>query len=143
MRRSCWRVRGTRTRRHDPRGVRACGAAREGQQRDIARALDGHTQPALMTRTYARHAPGQNLAALLHELRQNVGAFVVDKVDLLDAELADFLLAKILALPARTPARTSRSARATAWTALAPPATGATFTPRRSAWRWCLFLFLC
>src|SRR5258708_10944718 len=128
-------------------------AARKRQQGDVARPLDGHAQPALMARAHARHPARQNLPALLHELRQNVRAFVVDIVHLLDAELAHLLLPEILAL---APGPASGTARTTAaWSAFAPwttvPSTasvatmtpGAAFTPRSSAGRWCLFLFLC
>lgn len=67
-----------------------------------------------------RHAARQDLAAFLHELRQDVGALVVDEIHLLDAKLADFLLAKILALSA---ARTARTTRAAARTTFATRAT--------------------
>src|ERR1700720_4839654 len=93
-------------------------ASRERQQRDISCSLDRHTQPALVPRAHPGHAPGQNLAAFLHKLRKNVRPLVVDEVHLLHAKLADFLLAKILALP------TARSA----WTT--SPARPAAFTPR-------------
>jgi hypothetical protein len=101
-----------------------------------------------MARANASHAAWQNLAALLNELRKNVGALVVDEIHLLDTELADFLLAEILALAA---ARTSRSAgtafsTASSGTAFSSASTGmstlATFAG--SGWR-CgrsLFLFL-
>src|SRR5262249_25706899 len=71
---------------------------------------------ALMTSADAGHAAGQDLAALPHEMRKNVGALVVDQGHLLDTEIADFLFAEKLALAARTPA-------GTAW------ATGAPFSP--------------
>jgi hypothetical protein len=126
-------------------------APRKWQQRDVARPLDGHAQPALMTRANARHAARQNLPALLHELRQDVRAFVVDHVHLLDAELAHLLLPEILALAPRPASGTARTTAA--WSAFAPRATVpaartavtttvAAFTPRSSAGRWCLFLFL-
>jgi hypothetical protein len=89
--------------------VGTCGAAGERHQRDVAGALDGNSQPTLMARADAGHAARENFAALLHELREDVGALVVDEVHLLDAELADFFLAEILALAARTPAGTARS----------------------------------
>jgi hypothetical protein len=102
---------GSRSARGDrTRSLYACGAAREGQQRDVASPLDGFAEPTLMAGTNASHAAGQNLAALLHELRQDVGALIVDEVHLLDAKLADLLLAEILALAAAGttgPARTS------------------------------------
>lgn len=138
---------------NDPRCLRAGRAACKRQQSDIARSLDGHAQPALMARAHSRHPAGQNLSALLNELRQDVRALVVDKVHLLDAELAHLLLPEILAL---APGPSSGTARTTAaWSAFAPRttmasarsvtamATGAAFTPRSSAGRWCLFLFLC
>jgi hypothetical protein len=97
--------------------VNATRAASEWQQGDVPGALDGLAQPALMPRANPGHAARENLAALLHKLRENVGALVVDEVHLLDAKLADFLLAKILALAAARPPRTSRAA--TAWATFA------------------------
>jgi hypothetical protein len=107
-----------------------------------------------MPRANTRHAAWQNFSALLHELRQNVRAFVVDEVHLLDAELAHLLLAEILALapgPASRPPGTAWTPAA--WPAVAPRTTVpaartvttamTAFTPRSSAGRWCLFLFLC
>jgi len=86
------------------RGLRARGAACKRQQGDVARTLDGHAQPALVAGANSRHAPRKNLAALLDKLREDVRALIVDKIHLLDAELADFLLAEILALAAGTAA---------------------------------------
>src|SRR6202166_1837493 len=97
--------------------LRPCRASRERQQRYIPGALNRHTQPALVPRAYPGHAPGQNLAPFLHKLRKNVRALVVDEVHLLHAKFADFLLAKILALP-------------TTWSAGTSAARPATFTPR-------------
>src|ERR1700687_2122249 len=153
--RCCMSGRGMSRRRswHDhARRLRPRRAACKWQQRDVARPLDGHTQPALMPRAHARHPPRQNLPALLHELRQDVRALVIDEVHLLDAELAHLLLPEILAL---APWPASGTARTTAaWPTFAPRATVpaartavtttmAAFTPRSSAGRWCLFLFLC
>jgi hypothetical protein len=95
------------------RSLGTCGATSERKQRDVARALDRFAEPALVTRADAGHAARKNLAALLHELRQDVGALVVDEVHLLDTELADFLLAEILALATARTAGTTWSARAT------------------------------
>src|SRR5580704_15141248 len=75
-----------------------------------------------MSRAHASHAARQNLAALLHELRKNVGALVVDEIHLLDTELADFLFAEILTLAA------TRSAGTATWTTGA-----ATFTTSTTA----------
>src|ERR1700716_2794838 len=106
----------SRRRYHCARLLRPRRASRERQQRDISRPLDRHAQPPLVPRAHPGHAPGQNLAAFLHKLRQNIRALVVDEVHLLHAKLADFLLAKILALP-------------TAWSTGTSPARPA-FTPR-------------
>ena len=137
---------------HDhARRLRSRSATGKWQQGDVARPLDGHAQPALVPRAHARHPPRQNLPPLLHELREDVRTLVVDEVHLLDAELAHFLLAKILALApgpssgAPRPAATRsafapRAAVPPAWTAMTA---GAAFTPRSSSGRWCLFLFLC
>ena len=131
---------------HRARSLGAGGAARKRQQRDIAGALDGHAQPSLVPRADAGHAAWQNLAALLHELRQNIRALVIDKIHLFDTKLADFLFAEILALAAGTPPGTARSTGTTAArAAFTPPTARAAFAPRRSTtstWRWCLFLFL-
>ena len=67
-----------------------------------------------MASANARHAARQNFSTFLDELRQDVGALVVDEVHLLDTELTDFLLAEILALAAaRTAGTTARAAFAT------------------------------
>ena len=123
------------------RRLSARSAAGKRQQSDIARAFDGHAQSALMPRANAGQATRENLSALLHELRQNVRALVVNEVHLLDTKLADFLLAEILALAAGTSPGPARTARA----AFAPRASWAAFPSRStaSAWPRCLFLFLC
>src|SRR5229473_2234294 len=108
--------------RHDhARRLCSRGAAGKWQQSDVARPLDGHAQPALMTRAHARHPARQNLSALLHELRQDVRALVVDEVHLLDAELAHLLLPEILTLAPGPASGTARTAAA--WSALAPRTT--------------------
>src|SRR6266478_3145155 len=143
-----WRGMSGRTRYHYPRGLRARGAACKRHEGDVPRTLNRYAQPALVPRAHAGHPARQNFPALLHELRQDVRALVVDEVHLLHAELANLLLAEILPLPARPSARTTRSAWASA--AFAPrsamsaavPAV-ATFTPRSSSRRRCLFLFFC
>jgi hypothetical protein len=95
------------------RSLRTRGASGERKQRDVTRALDRFAEPALVTSANARHAARKNLAALLHELRQDVGTLVVDEIHLLDTKLADFLLAEILALAAARTAGTTRAARTT------------------------------
>jgi hypothetical protein len=107
------------------------GATSKRQQRNVAGALDGHAEPTLMTRADASHAARKNLATLLHELRKNVGALVVDQVHLLDTEFANFLFAKKLALAAARPAGTAAwttwptftASATTAWTAFATSTT--------------------
>ena len=108
------------------RGLHSCCTSCEGQQRDVARALNGHAQPALVTRADAGHAPRQNLAAFLNELRENVGALVVDEVHPLDAKLAHLLLAEILPLAAALPPRSTWTRNPTAGASFAPPAPGTT-----------------
>src|SRR5712692_10624158 len=135
------------------RSLRACGAAGEGHERDVAGALDGYAEPALVARADAGHAARENLAALLHELRKDVGALVVDEVHLLDAKLADLFLAEVLALAATGTAGTSaRAAGAaftarTTWTAVAASGStmtaGAAFATRCAAGGLCLLWFIC
>ncbi len=78
-----------------------------------------------MARADASHAAREDFAALLHELREDVGAFVVDEVHLLDAELADFFLAEVLALAAGSSAGTARSTGAAFSTRTAVTTAGA------------------
>jgi hypothetical protein len=117
------------------RRLRSRRASRKRQQRNVARALDGHAEPALVTRTNSGHPTRQNLAAFLHELRKNVRALIVDEVHLLDAELAHFLLAEILPLAAARSARSAWTSGTTwaAFTAAATSATRATFTTASAA----------
>ena len=105
----------------------ARGAARERQQSDVAGPLDGDTQPTLVARTDSRHAARKNFAALLHELGKNIGALVVDQIHLLDAELADFLLAKKLALTAARSAWTTARSAGTSGAAFTASATWPSF----------------
>src|ERR1700688_3322171 len=158
---SSGRSSGWRSRRcgyHWARLLRPRRASGERQQRNISRTLDRHAQPPLVPRAHPGHAPGQNLAAFLHKLRQNVRALVVDEVHLLHAKLADFLLAKILAFPTARSAWTRRArtaftpraamaatavASATVPAAVATTVTASAIPPRRCARRCCLFLFLC
>jgi hypothetical protein len=123
---------------HRARSRATRGAAGKRQQSDVAGALDGDTEPTLVTRANTGHATRKNFAALLHKLRKNVGALVVDQVHFLDAKLADFFLAEKLPLAAArsawTAARTTRtrtfaaSATATTGTALATSTTAAVTT---------------
>src|SRR6267378_8283967 len=123
-RRNCDRCGGLpgRSRYHYSRRLRTRGAACKRHEGDVPRTLNCYAQPTLVARAHAGHPARQNFPALLHELRQDVRALIVDEVHLLDAELADLFLAEILPLAARPSARTTRSA----WASAARPA----FTPR-------------
>jgi hypothetical protein len=72
----------------------------ERKERDILRTLDRHGKPALVPRARAGHAARKNLAALLNERRENLGAFIVDEVGLVDAKAADLLFADKVPLAA-------------------------------------------
>src|SRR5438552_1898610 len=58
-------------------------------ERQLARALDGLLDRALMRGAGAGNPPRLDLAALGDERRQHLDVLVADVVDLLDAELAD------------------------------------------------------
>src|SRR5262249_28047427 len=79
------------------------------QQRDVARLLDRQGKPPLVRRANARQTPGNDLSTLRDKLREQTNVLVVDVLDLLDAELADFLTPEILA-PALAATRTTRTA---------------------------------
>src|SRR6186997_863600 len=64
------------------------------QQRQLPGAHDGHAQAALMLRARAGNPPRQHLAALGDEAAQQLDVLVVDVVDLVRAELADFTTAE-------------------------------------------------
>src|SRR5690606_2791151 len=67
--------------------------AAEGQQRDIARTLDCPLQQALVLGAQPGMPAGQNLPAVAQELAQHIGIAVADVVNLVDAEVIDFLAA--------------------------------------------------
>ena len=74
---------------------------RERQQRDVARLQDGVGQAALVRRADAGNAAGHDLAALGDERLQHPDVFVIDVVDLLDAETANLLAPEVLFLSHR------------------------------------------
>ena len=87
-----------------------------------------------MTSANARHAAGKNLAALLHELRQDVGTLVVDEIHFLDTKLADFLFAEKLPLAAARSTWTApRTAGTATFTASATATTGTPFATSTAA----------
>src|SRR5436190_7429304 len=63
-------------------------------QRNLAGALERRLQLALVHRTRARDPARQDLPALRHEGAQQLDVLVVDVVDLVRAELADFAAAE-------------------------------------------------
>jgi hypothetical protein len=94
------------------------------QQRNIASLLDGPRQTALMRRAHAGQASRGDLATLGHELRQQTHVFVIDRFNLLDAELANFFAPEIFAATFARSARTAtRGPRAAWWTTAVTTAT--------------------
>jgi hypothetical protein len=119
---------------HRARSRAARGAARERQQSNVASALDGDTEPTLVTRTNAGHATGKNFAALLHKLGKDVGTLVVDQVHFLDAKLADFFLAEKLPLAAaRSTWTAARATGAGTFAACTTATTGTTLATSNAA----------
>jgi hypothetical protein len=106
-----------------------------------------------VARADSGHAARENLAALLHELREDVGALVVDEVHFFDAELADFFLAEILALAAGASAGTAwaaagstfatRAAMTAAWAVSAAVTAGAFAAGCAAGGLRLLLLFFC
>jgi len=82
---------------------------RKRQQRNVPRLLDGASQTALMRSANTGQPPRHNLAALGHELPQQLYVAVRNRVDLLGAELANLLAAEEFAT--------------SAWPAAGPPCT--------------------
>src|SRR6266581_4417835 len=94
-------------------GQTAAGRSHAGgkrQQSNVARALDGFAQPALVARARAGHAPRKNLAAVLHEGLEHFHLLEVNKVHTVHAEPADLLFAEELPLALARAAWTSRPA---------------------------------
>src|SRR5437868_486440 len=67
------------------------------QQSNVPGLLNGDRQSPLMRSTHSSQPPRHNLAAFRHELSQETYIFVVNGLNLLDAELANLLAAEILA----------------------------------------------
>src|SRR5688500_10793891 len=65
------------------------GADGDGQQRDGARLLDRERHLALVERTVAADATGNDLAALRHEVLERLRVLVVDDQRLVGAEAAN------------------------------------------------------
>src|SRR6185312_8816904 len=77
--------------------VMLLSARGERQQGDVAGLLDGRRDATLVRRADAGQAAGHDLALLRHELAEQAHVFVIDGINLLDAELADLLAAEELA----------------------------------------------
>jgi hypothetical protein len=99
-------------------------ASSKGQQSDISRLLNRPRQTALVRRADAGQPPRRDLPALGYELRQQTHIFIIDRFDLLDAELANFLapekLAAAFALTTGTSAWTRAAWRSAAVRAITP-----------------------
>jgi hypothetical protein len=83
---------------------------RKRQQRNVPGLFDGAGQTALVRSANTGQPPRHNLAALGHELPQQLHVAVRNRVDLLGAELADLLAAEELATSAGTAAGPPRTA---------------------------------
>src|SRR5437588_18756 len=94
------------------------------QQRNIPRPLNGRCQPALVRRAHAGQPPWDDLAALSHKLPEQTHILIVNVVDFLHAELADFLATEKFPSAALAAAGSTMGPR-TIW----PSALG--------PWRWC------
>ena len=95
----------------------------ERQQSYVARLLDRSRQTALVRRAHSGQTSRRDLAAFRHELCQQTHIFVIDRFDLLDAELAILLASEEFS--ATFAGATGASARTrTAW----PAALGAIAT---------------
>jgi len=83
--------------------------ARERQQSDVAGLLDGRRQSALVRRADSGQTPGNDLAAFGDEAGEQAHVFVVNRLNLLDAELANFLAAEEFAATFAASAGTTRT----------------------------------
>jgi hypothetical protein len=72
-------------------------SSREGQQGNVTGPLDRSCQAALVGRAHPSQTPRHNLASLGHKLLQQPDIFVIDVVNFLDAEPANFLATEKLA----------------------------------------------
>jgi hypothetical protein len=79
----------------------------ERQQSNVAGLLDGTRQPSLVRRADSGEASRYDLAPLRDKLLQQAHIAIVDGVDLLDTEFANFLAAKELASASARAARAS------------------------------------
>src|SRR5580658_4369129 len=70
-----------------------------GQQGYVARLLDGFGQSFLVRRAHAGNPPRSDLAAFGKKIRESADILVVDVVDFLDTEAANFLPPEILFFP--------------------------------------------
>src|SRR4051812_15154634 len=84
--------------------------SRKRQQRDIAGFENSVRQAPLVRCAYSGDTPWNDLAALGDKGLQHLDVFVVDVIDLLDAEAAHFLAPEILFLPDRGGLVTARGA---------------------------------
>src|SRR6266853_407979 len=102
------------------------------QQGNIPRLLDRSRQTALVRHAHAGQASWRDLAAFRYELRQQTHIFVIDRLDLLDAELANFFAPEVLTAAFPRTARAPAGTR-TAWPAALGAITATTLRPTLAA----------
>jgi hypothetical protein len=94
--------------------VLPCG---KWQQSNVAGPLNGRSQAALVRRAYSGQPAWDNLAPFRHKLAQQSHVFVIDVVNLLNAEFADLLAPEKLATAIAAAGTTIRAR--TIWSAAA------------------------
>jgi hypothetical protein len=97
------------------------------QQSNVARPLNGRSQPALVRRAYSGQPAWNNLAPFCHKLAQQANVFVIDVINFFHAEFADLFAPEKFASTA--------AALATAGS----PVWARTIRPSAAVlpWRWC------
>ena len=103
----------------------------ERNQGQMPGALDGGRKSALMLGAHTGLAPGLDLPSVRHVSAEPIGVFVVDVLDMIDAESAYLSTAVVAwsAAPAAEPAAWASSGSAAAGSSTRPRSTGS-----RSAW---------
>src|SRR5271166_5373470 len=97
-----------------------------------------------MRRAHASQASRSDFAALRHKLRQQTHIFIVDRLDLLDAELANFLAPEEFAAAAFAGTAWASCGTWTARSATLGTVTAGTFRPAFAVTRCgCCFRFFC
>src|SRR5580658_4493301 len=92
-----------------------------------------------MRSTYSGQASRRDLAALGYELSQQTHIFVIDRFDLFNAELANFLASEEFAATFARTARASSGTRTTRTAAIATTTLRSVAVARSSRWCFCFF----